>query len=101
MRPGVRFEWDPAKDVANRRRHGISFEEVEELFTSDVEYLEIFDDEHSQDEDRFIAIGPIAQGVILVVYTERHEGVVRIISARRATRAEARLFWKHVEGKDG
>ena len=95
------FEWDPAKDDANRRRHGISFEEVKELFTSDVECLEIFDDEHSHDEDRFIAIGPIARGVVLVVYTERHEGVVRIISARRASKAEARLFWHHVDGKGG
>jgi uncharacterized DUF497 family protein len=59
----VEFEWDPAKDDANRRRHGISFEEVTGLFTSGVDYLEIFDDEHSQDEDRFIAIGPIARGV--------------------------------------
>ncbi len=96
----MEFEWDPAKDGANRRRHGISFQEVRELFTSGVDYLEIFDDEHSHDEDRFIAIGPIAYGVVLVVYTERHEGVVRIISARRATKAEARLFWQHL-GEEG
>ena len=96
----VEFDWDSAKDEANHRRHGISFEEVTELFTSGVDYLEIFDDEHSHDEDRFIAIGPIARGVVLVVYTERHEGVVRIISARRATRAEARLFWQHLGVKD-
>jgi hypothetical protein len=96
----MEFEWDPAKDEANRRRHGISFEEVQELFTSGVDYLEIYDGEHSHDEDRFIAIGPIARGVVLVVYTERHEGVVRIISARRATRAEAGLFWQRMEKKD-
>jgi uncharacterized DUF497 family protein len=51
MRMNVEFEWDPAKDEGNRRRHGISFEEVTELFTSGVDYLEIFDDEHSHDED--------------------------------------------------
>lgn len=96
MKPLLDFEWDPAKDEANRRRHGISFEEVKELFTSGVDYLEIFDDGHRHDEDRFIAIGPIARGVVLVVYTERHEGTVRII----ATRAEARLFRQHMEGKD-
>ncbi len=72
----MKFEWDPGKDRANRRRHGISFHEVEELFTSGVDYLEIYDHEHSQDEDRYIAIGPIARGGVLVVYTERHEGVV-------------------------
>ena len=96
----MEFEWDPAKDDANRRRHGISFEEVTELFTSGVDYLEIFDDEHSQDEDRFIAIGPTPRGVVLVVYTEPSEGVVRIISARRATKAETRLFWQHIGRKD-
>jgi hypothetical protein len=96
MRADLEFEWDPAKADANRRRHGVSFEEVTELFTSGVDYLEIFDDEHSQDEDRFIAVGPIAIGVILVVYAEPAEDVVRIISARRATKAEARLFQEHM-----
>ena len=96
MRRDVEFEWDPAKDNANRRRHGISFHEVTELFSRGVDYLEIFDDEHSQDEDRFIAIGPIPRGVVLVVYTEPSEGVVRIISARRATKAETRLFRQHM-----
>ena len=100
MRANVEFEWDPAKDEANRRRHGFSVEEVAELFTSGADYLEVFDDEHSHDEDRFIAIGPIPVGVVLVVYTDRDAGVVRIISARRATRVETRLFWQHLESKD-
>ena len=63
-------------------------------------FLEIFDAEHSDDEDRFIAIGPIARGVILVVYTERHEGVLRIISARGATRTETRLLLQYLGDKD-
>ena len=96
----VEFEWDPRKDEANRRRHGISFEEAKELFTSGVDFLELFDAEHSEDEDRFIAIGPSTRGVILVVYTERLEGVFRIISARGATRAETRMLWQYLEGKD-
>ena len=100
MRASVNFEWDPAKANANRRRHGISFEEATELFTSGVNYLEIFDDEHSQDEDRFIAVGPIPIGVILVVYAEPAEDVVRIISARRATKAETRLFQQHMGTKN-
>jgi uncharacterized DUF497 family protein len=96
----IEFEWDPAKAEANRRLHGISFEEAKELFTSGVNFLEIFDDEHSHEEDRFIAIGPIALGVILAVYTERHEDGLRIISARRATRAETRLLWQFLGRKD-
>jgi uncharacterized DUF497 family protein len=101
MGADVEFEWDPAKADANRRRHGISFEEVTELFSSSVGYLEIFDEEHSQDEDRFIAIGPIPCGVVLVAYTEPAEGVVRIISARRATKGETELFWQHIGTKNG
>ena len=100
MRARVKFEWDPAKANANQRRHGISFEEVAELCTTGVNYLEIFDDEHSQDEDGFIAIGPIPIGVILVVYTEPAEDVVRIISARRATKAETRLFQQQMGTKN-
>ena len=69
----MRFEWDPAKETANRRKHGLGFEEAKELFTSGVHYLELFDDSHSVDEDRFIAIGPIGRNVVLVVWTERVE----------------------------
>ena len=90
------FEWDAAKERANRERHGISFDEVRELFTSDVDYLEIYDFEHSRDEDRFIAIGPVRRGLVVVVYTERHEETVRIISARRATTSEARFFSRYI-----
>jgi uncharacterized DUF497 family protein len=100
MKSDVRFEWDPAKADTNRRRHGISFHEVLELFTSGVDYLEIFDDEHSLEEDRLIAIGPAPCGVVVVVHTEPSEGVVRIISARRATKAETWLFWQYMGTKD-
>ena len=54
----VRVSWDEAKDLENRKKHGISFEEAKELFTSGTDYLEIFDEAHSDLEDRFIAIGP-------------------------------------------
>ena len=50
------FEWDPVKDQVNRERHGISFEEASELFKSGDDYLEIYDEEHSDDEERFVAI---------------------------------------------
>ncbi len=60
--PGVRFEWDPAKAEANRRKHGVSFEAARSLLTSGVDYLEIYDDAHSGGEDRYLAIGPTARG---------------------------------------
>jgi len=92
----MEFEWDAAKDRANRVRHGVSFDEVTELFTGGGDYLELYDVEHSHDEDRFIAIGPVRRGLVVVVYTERHEDTVRIISARLATVSESRLFRRHM-----
>jgi uncharacterized protein len=93
------FEWDDEKDKANRERHGLSFGEVVELFTSGVDFLDIYDENHSDEEDRFVAIGPIHSGVVIVVYTERQDDVVRIISARSATKKEIQLFHQHLEGK--
>ena len=48
----MRFEWDPAKNLASQRKHNVSFEEAAELFTSGHDYLEIFDEPHSDQEDR-------------------------------------------------
>ena len=73
----VRFEWDPHKDQANQKRHGLSFDQAVELFTGDNDYLEIYDEGHSDEEDRFIAIGLIRAGVVVVVYTERREDVIQ------------------------
>ena len=88
----VRFEWDDAKDLANQNKHGVSFHEATELFANDVDCLELFDDVHSELEERFITIGPI-----LVVWTERAEDVIRLISARWATTHEAELYRKHMD----
>jgi uncharacterized DUF497 family protein len=93
----VKVAWDPAKNLANHQNHGVSFEEASDLFLSGADYLEIFDDEHSVAEDRFIAIGPIRRGVILVVWTERDEETIRIISARWATSRERLLYRFHLE----
>lgn len=90
-------EWDPAKDLQNRRKHGVSFEEVQEVFLSGTEYLETFDSAHSADEDRFLAIGPTARGIVVVVWTERDLDVVRIVSARLATEHEQGLYYSHME----
>lgn len=88
----MRFEQDPTKNEANQAKHGLSFEEASELFKSAVDYLEIYDEAHSDEEDRFIAIGPIKKGVIVVAYTERDENELRILSARMATKGERERF---------
>ena len=93
----MRFEWDDAKNITNQSKHGVSFEEARELFISGCDYLEVFDEGHSEFEDRFIAIGPISRGLILVVWTERDEDIIRIISARWATHRERQMYRKAME----
>jgi uncharacterized DUF497 family protein len=69
--------------------------------TSGADYLEIFDVDHSHDEDRFICIGPIARGIILVVIVDVGTDLIRIISARRATRRECLLYGQFLEERTG
>lgn len=94
---GPKVVWDEAKNDANTRKHGVSFEQASGIFAGGFDYLEIFDDQHSEDEDRFLAIGSIHLGVIVVAYTEREDETVRIISARRATKREAEWYRKYSE----
>ena len=93
----MRFEWDPEKAAANERRHGVSFAEACELFTTDAPVLEVYDVDHSETEDRFKSIGPIRRGLVLVVWTERTDDLVRIISAWWASKAEQELYAEYVE----
>ncbi len=87
------FEWDPAKAISNRSKHGVSFEQAATIFR-DPQQVSVADDEHSDVEERWATIGVNSQGILLVVihtYRDDKEGGVsiRIISARRATRHEA------------
>lgn len=93
----MRFEWDNDKAARNVRLHGVSFEEACELFTTDAPVLEVYDADHSVTEDRFKSIGPIQRGLVLVVWTERMNDVVRIISAWWATKTEEQLYAEYLE----
>ena len=92
-----RFEWDDTKDRRNQRRHGLSFAEARQLFESDDRYLELFDTQHSDVEDRFIAVGPIDRGIVVVVYAEIDDDVIRIISARFAGTRERDVYRTHMD----
>lgn len=94
---GVRVEWDKSKAEANAEKHGLCFEDAAGLFAEGNEFLEVFDSDHSNDEERFIAVGPISSGVVTLVYTERNDDVLRIISARWATAQEIELFHNHMD----
>lgn len=89
------FEWDTRKDAANQRKHGISFEEAKSVFTDDYGRL-IADPDHSGEEDRFILLGTsINARLLLVCHCIRDGESIRIISARRANRREARVYQEY------
>ena len=92
----MRVVWDESKNAENRKKHGLSFQEARELLLSGVDHLELFDEQHSGDEDRFISVGPIGRRIVLVVWTERDERTTRIISARFATKREIALYRKYM-----
>jgi len=87
----LRFEWDERKNRDNKRKHGISFEEAKTVFSDDHALL-IDDPEHSAEEDRFILLGLSADLRTLVVcHCYRGGDLIRLISARAATRREREL----------
>jgi uncharacterized protein len=87
MKP-LEFEWDDRKNLANQRKHGISFEEATSVFY-DGRGLFMADPGHSGSEDRFVLLGLSADLKTLVVcHCYRGGDVIRIISARKATRRE-------------
>ena len=92
----LQFEWNRLKAAANKRRHGVSFEEAQTVFY-DEDAIEFDDPDHSRDEDRFIILGiSLKLRVLVISHCVRKKDVIRIISARKATRHEARRYW---EGK--
>ncbi len=89
----LRFEWDEHKNKINQAKHGISFLEAKTVFY-DEEALLIDDPEHSETEERFIILGISRKANLLVVCHcyRGDDSVIRLISARRATRTETRQY---------
>ncbi len=81
--------WDENKNDINKKKHGVSFETASLVF-SDEQRIELYDEKHSDDEDRYIVIGNI--GVVLVVVYTMRNNMYRIISARKATAGERRYY---------
>ncbi len=89
------FEWDDKKSLSNQKKHHVSFEEAQTVFV-DENALLIADPDHSDEENRFILLGLSAKLRALVVchcYRQENE-VIRIISARKATRHEQKSYWE-------
>lgn len=87
----MRFEWDDRKAVENLSKHGVSFGEATEVFY-DPNALEDYDVGHSDYDVRFSIIGLSSRRLLYVIYAERVGDVVRIISARKADRAEQQIY---------
>ena len=89
----LRFEWDSAKDSANRLKHGVSFDEAQTVFFDPLA-ITTPDDAHSTPwEERWHTIGHSTRNRLLVViHVDIHEGHTRLISARPATRRERRQY---------
>jgi len=92
----IQFDWDPRKARLNFRSHGVSFRQAASIFL-DPNHLSIFDDEHSDIEERWITIGLDKSGVLrAVVHTHEESSpakmMIRLISARKATRSEEQQY---------
>jgi len=89
----IKFEWDVTKASINDQKYGISFEEARSVFYDEFA-LQFFDEEHSSEEERFLLLGMSTGARLLIVcHCERESGnIIRIISARKATKRESTFY---------
>ena len=94
----IQFEWDENKNHINQNKHNISFEEAKTVFYDD-EALVIDDPDHSEAEERFIILGLSNKANLLIVCHcyRASDTVIRIISARRATKTESKFYRKRLD----
>ena len=90
----MRFEWDAKKDLLNRRKHSVNFEDAATAFFDEYGVV-IGDPDHSYHEERFLLLGLTSKLKLLVIcFCDRKGGnVIRIISARKANKAEVITYW--------
>jgi uncharacterized DUF497 family protein len=86
----MRFEWNEQKNRANIRKHGLDFADAWEVFT--LPMLVALDDRQDYGEDRWIGIGMLKSRVVIVIYTERDDNTIRIISLRKALTYERKRY---------
>jgi len=89
----IEFDWDPSKALLNMKKHGVSFEEAQTVFFDDFA-VQFFDEPHSGTEDRFLMLGLSSFSRLLIVcHCEPGSGgLIRIISARKATKTEKTFY---------
>ncbi|MDP1696809.1 MAG: BrnT family toxin [Xanthomonadaceae bacterium] len=89
----MKFEWNPSKAASNLKKHKVSFEEAKSVFYDEFA-IQFFDDEHSFEEDRFLMLGRSSgERLLIICHCEcDHGAVIRIISARKATKRESAFY---------
>ena len=89
----IKFEWDTAKATSNKKKHGISFEEAQSVFYDEFA-VQFFDEDNSVSEERFLMLGFSDEARLLIVcHCECYQGnIIRIISARKATKNESNYY---------
>jgi uncharacterized DUF497 family protein len=88
------FEWDNNKNQLNCEKHGLLFEDAELIFSGKT--VTFKDDRKNYGESRFITLGELKKRVIVLVHTERN-GVIRIISMRKANEREKKIYLKRLK----
>ena len=90
---GLKFEWHKKKAAQNLRKHNVSFDEAKTVFDDEM-FISVVDEEHSDDEERYITIGmSFLARLLMVAHTDREERI-RIISVRKATKHEEDFYTK-------
>jgi hypothetical protein len=87
----MNFEWDPRKDSANQRKHGVGFREPATVFADPLS-ITFADPDHSESEERFVTVGVSANGRVLIVAHTDQNDIIRIISTRPVTRSERDFY---------
>ena len=87
----MEFEWNESKAQRNLKKHGVSFEEAKTVF-DDPLYLDFYDPDHSESENRFLLVRASATNRVLIVSHTERGGAIRIISAREATHTTGAVF---------
>ena len=91
----LRFEWDPAKEKANQKKHRVSFKEAATVFRDPLS-ITFYDPDHSEEEDRFVIVGFSTIGrLLMVAHTERVDQI-RIISSRELTKVERKAHEEEI-----
>lgn len=94
-----KFEWDEDKSISNKKKHGIYFDEILEVF-DDPAFLVGFDYEHSSSEDRYYGVGNLNGIVLILVFFTEREERIRLISARQADKELQEVYNDYFKKSD-